>query len=55
MTILNKRSWLQLLALSAATAALVGCGKKEEPAPAAAPAAAPAPVAAASAPAAEPF
>ncbi|KNZ34561.1 MAG: membrane protein [Methylibium sp. NZG] len=55
MTILIKRRWLHVLALSAATAALVGCGKKEEPAPAA-PAAAPAaPVAAASAPAPEPF
>ncbi len=56
MTILNKRRLLQMLAMSsvAATAALVGCGKKEE----AAPAAAPAPVAAASAPApaaAQPF
>ena len=46
MTDLNKRSLLKVAALSAvAAAALVGCGKKEEPAPAAAPApvAAPAP------------
>ncbi|GAD20847.1 BMP family ABC transporter substrate-binding protein [Acidovorax sp. MR-S7] len=47
MTDLHKRSLLQMAALSAvAAAALVGCGKKEEPAPAApaepAPAAAPA-------------
>ncbi len=49
---LNKRSLLKLAALTAvASAALVGCGKKEEaPAPAAAPAA-PAPTAAAPAPA----
>ncbi|MEX8191658.1 BMP family ABC transporter substrate-binding protein [Comamonas guangdongensis] len=48
MTDLNKRSLIKVAALSAvATAALVGCGKKEEaPAPAAAPAAAPAPAAA---------
>lgn len=54
MTDLNKRSLLQLAALSAiAATALVGCGKKEE---AAAPAAAPAPAAAAaSAPAAAPL
>src|SRR5438067_806000 len=47
MTDFKKRSLLQLAALSAATVALVGCGKKEEPAPAPAPApaAAPAPVA----------
>ena len=39
MTDLNKRSLLKVAALSAvAAAALVGCGKKEEPAPAAAPA-----------------
>ncbi|WP_332776013.1 BMP family ABC transporter substrate-binding protein [Polaromonas sp.] len=44
MTDLKKRSLLQVAALSAVAAALVGCGKKEEPAPApAAPAAAPAP------------
>ena len=44
MTHLSKRSMLKWAALStvAASAALVGCGKKEEPAPAA-PAAAPAP------------
>ncbi|WP_342130435.1 BMP family ABC transporter substrate-binding protein [Hydrogenophaga sp. OTU3427] len=42
---LNKRSLIKLTALTAvASAALIGCGKKEEaPAPAAAPAAAPAP------------
>ncbi|MBO9650924.1 MAG: BMP family ABC transporter substrate-binding protein [Variovorax sp.] len=53
MTDLNKRSLLKLAALTAvASAALLGCGKKEEaPAPAAAPAA-PAPTAAAPAPAA---
>lgn len=39
MTDLNKRSLLKLAALSAvASAALIGCGKKEEPAPAPAPA-----------------
>ena len=45
MTDLNKRALLRVAALTAvATAALVGCGKKEEPAPAApAPVAAPAP------------
>jgi len=45
MTDLNKRSLIKLAALTAvASAALIGCGKKEEaPAPAAAPAAAPAP------------
>ncbi|MDI1273339.1 BMP family ABC transporter substrate-binding protein [Polaromonas sp.] len=46
MTDLQKRSLLKLAALSAvASAALIGCGKKEEPAPAPAPApvAAPAP------------
>ncbi len=46
MTDLQKRSLLKLAALSAvASAALIGCGKKEEPAPppAAAPVAAPAP------------
>ena len=45
MNDLNKRRLLQLAAMSAATAALVACGKKEEapaPAPAAAPASAPA-------------
>ncbi len=48
MTDLQKRSLLKLAALSAlASAALVGCGKKEEPVPAPAPA----PVAAAPAPA----
>ncbi|MDN4586997.1 BMP family ABC transporter substrate-binding protein [Xenophilus aerolatus] len=52
MQALNKRSLLKLAALSAvASAALMGCGKKEEaPAPAAAPPA-PAPTAAAPAPA----
>ena len=50
--LMNKRSLLKLAALTAvASAALVGCGKKEEAAaPAAAPAA-PAPTAAAPAPA----
>jgi basic membrane protein A len=46
MNDLNKRRMLKLAALSAATAALVACGKKEEPpapAPAPAPVAAPAP------------
>ncbi len=45
MTDLKKRSLLKVAALSAAAAALVACGKKEEPAPAPAPApvAAPAP------------
>lgn len=39
MTNLNKRSWLKVAALTAlASAALVGCGKKEEPTPAPAPA-----------------
>ncbi|MDH6593344.1 basic membrane protein A [Variovorax sp. TBS-050B] len=54
MNDLNKRSLLKLAALTAvASAALIGCGKKEEPAaPAAAPAPAPAPAAAAPAPAA---
>ena len=43
MTDLTKRRLFQAAALTAiATAALVGCGKKEEPAPAPAPAAAPA-------------
>jgi basic membrane protein A len=38
MTDLKKRSLLKLAALSAvASAALVGCGKKEEPAPRPAP------------------
>ena len=58
MTILSKRSLLKALAWStlAASAALVGCGKKEDAAPAAAaPAPAAAPVAAAPASAAEPF
>ena len=47
MTDLHKRSLIKVAALTAvASAALVGCGKKEEaPAPAAAPAAAPAPAA----------
>jgi len=50
MTDLQKRALLKIAALSAvASAALVGCGKKEEPAPAPAPA--PAPVASAPAPA----
>ncbi len=54
MTDVNKRSLLQVAALSAiAAAVLVGCGKKEEPAPA--PAAAPAPVAAPAPPKAEPL
>ena len=49
MTDLQKRSLLKIAALSAvASAALVGCGKKEEPAPA------PTPVPAASAPAPKP-
>ena len=56
MTLTTKRSLLKLAGWStlAATAALVGCGKKEEPAPAApapAPASAPASAAAAPAPA----
>jgi basic membrane protein A and related proteins len=39
MTDLQKRSWLKMAALTAvASAALVGCGKKEEPKPAPAPA-----------------
>lgn len=55
MTDLQKRSLLKVAALSAVTAAaLVGCGKKEEPA-AAAPAPAPAPVASAPAPKPEPL
>ena len=54
MTDVNKRSLLQVAASSAiAAAVLVGCGKKEEPAPA--PAAAPAPVAAPAPPKAEPL
>ena len=53
MTDLKKRSLLKLAALTAvASAALVGCGKKEEPAPTPAPA--PAPVASAPAPAPKP-
>lgn len=54
MNDLNKRSLLKLAALTAvASAALIGCGKKEEAAaPAATPAPAPAPTAAAPAPAA---
>ena len=49
MTDLDKRKLLKLVALTTvASAALVGCGKKEEPAPVAAPA--PAPVASAPAP-----
>ncbi|MBI2748242.1 MAG: BMP family ABC transporter substrate-binding protein [Burkholderiales bacterium] len=52
MTDLHKRTLLQVAALSAvAGAALVGCGKKEEPAPAPAPA----PVASAPAPKPEPL
>jgi basic membrane protein A and related proteins len=52
MTDLQKRSLLKLAALTAvASAALVGCGKKEEPMPAPAPA----PVAAAPAPKPEPL
>jgi basic membrane protein A and related proteins len=45
MSILNKRRLMQMAGLSvlAASAVLVGCGKKEAPAPAPAPAAAPAP------------
>jgi basic membrane protein A and related proteins len=51
MTDLQKRSWLKIAAFTAvASAALVGCGKKEEPKPAPAPA----PVAAAPAPAPKP-
>ncbi len=51
MTDLQKRSLLKIAALTAvASAALVGCGKKEEPAPAPAPA----PVASAPAPAPKP-
>ena len=51
MTDLQKRSLLKIAALTAvASAALLGCGKKEEAAPAA-----PAPAAAASAPKAEPL
>ena len=51
MTDLNKRSLIKLAALTAvASAALIGCGKKEEPAPAPAPA-----PAAAEAPKAEPL
>ncbi|MGJ7495405.1 BMP family ABC transporter substrate-binding protein [Variovorax sp. RT4R15] len=51
--LMNKRSLLKLAALTAvASAALVGCGKKEEAAPPAAAPAAPAPTAAAPAPAA---
>ncbi|MDI3511677.1 MAG: basic rane protein [Betaproteobacteria bacterium] len=43
MTDLNKRSLIKLAALTAvASAALIGCGKKEEPAPAPTPTAAPA-------------
>ena len=54
MTDLQKRALLKIAALTAvASAALVGCGKKEEPAPAPAPA--PAPVASAPAPKAEPL
>ena len=52
MTDLQKRSLLKIAALTAvATAALIGCGKKEEPAPAPAPA----PVAPAPAPKPEPL
>ncbi len=54
MTDLQKRSLLKIAALTAvASAALVGCGKKEEPAPAPAPA--PAPVVEAPAPKVEPL
>ena len=54
MTDLQKRALLKIAALTAvASAALVGCGKKEEPV--AAPASAPAPVASAPAPKAEPL
>ncbi|MCU0923793.1 MAG: BMP family ABC transporter substrate-binding protein [Burkholderiaceae bacterium] len=52
MTVLNKRRWLALASLSA-VAALVGCGKKEEPKQAAAPA--PAPASAPAAPKPEPM
>ena len=51
MTDLQKRSWLKIAVLTAvASAAVVGCGKKEEPAPVVAPA----PVAATPAPAPQP-
>ena len=54
MTDLQKRSLLKIAALTAvASAALIGCGKKEEPAPAPAPA--PAPVVEAPAPKVEPL
>ena len=54
MTDLQKRSLLKIAALTAvASAALIGCGKKEEPAPAPAPA--PAPVVVAAAPKVEPL
>ena len=54
MTDLQKRSLMKIAALTAvASAALVGCGKKEEPAPAPAPA--PAPVVEAPAPKVEPL
>ena len=54
MTDLQKRALLKIAALTAvASAALVGCGKKEDPV--AAPAPAPAPVASAPAPKAEPL
>ena len=53
MTDLKKRSLLRLTAITAAAAALVACGKKDEPAPAAAPA--PAPAAEAPAPKTEPL
>ena len=56
MTDLQKRSLLKVAALSAvAAAALVGCGKKEEAAPAAPAAPAPEPVASAPAPKPEPL
>ena len=51
MTDLKKRSLLRLTAITAAAAALVACGKKDEPAPAAAPA----PAAEAPAPKTEPL
>jgi basic membrane protein A and related proteins len=57
MTSTSKRTLLKLAGWStlAATAALVGCGKKEEAAPAAAPAPASAPASAAAAPKPEPL
>ncbi|PWW48834.1 nucleoside-binding protein [Melaminivora alkalimesophila] len=55
MTDLHKRSLFKLAALGAAAAALVACGKKEEPAAAAPAPAEPAPAAAAPAPATGPL